>query len=257
MIAVRWPWILFVISAAAVAVFVENRQKETAREKQTLTAARLRNDESRSLLDERLQLQAKQPSAEEWQALQRKHRDVEALRARLAELQWQKGDPGGLKAIRVADRGPEEARDWRNAGRASPRAAFESVLWAASRGDVDQLAGLLSFTPEVRVQAEALYAQLPLASQQVFGSPQKVVATLLAGSFPKDATGLMLLGGEQSEQNAILVMQVEHSGGPSKTAGYELQHAPDGWQLMVPSSVMASFQKTLAGNVEESEPSSP
>jgi len=143
------------------------------------------------------------------------------------------------------------------AGRADARAAIESVVWAASRGDVEHLAELLGFAPDVRPLAEAMFAQLPAASREEYGSPEKVVATLMAGSFPKDAASLTLFDGRTWGQDATVSMTVGHADGRSRTNTYLFHRSEDGWQLMVPASVLAGYAKTLTGAQQPPEAAPP
>jgi hypothetical protein len=139
------------------------------------------------------------------------------------------------------------AAEWSYAGRDSPRKSFESVLWAASHADVDRLAGLLDFAAGAGAVADALYANLPPAARQEYGSAQKVVATLLAGSFPKDAAAMTDLGESVTGTEAQLSFRIEHADGTSKTNLYQFRRSDDGWRLIVPASVMADYAKTLVG----------
>jgi hypothetical protein len=136
-------------------------------------------------------------------------------------------------------------------------AAFESVLWAASHGEVDRLAGLLDFGAEAHSTADALFEQLPAVAQGEYGSAQKVIATLVAGNFPKDASAMTLLRGSESKQDAQLTLRLDHGDGTSTTNIYRFQQAEDGWKLLVPASVMAGYQRALVGEPSASENSPP
>jgi len=204
-----------------------------AARRQTLHLQGLRQ-EGQHLIDEQL-------PAEERIRLEREQAGLEALRARVAVLQKETAGVAGGN-----DGGPVPASDWSYAGRASPSSAFESVLWTASHGDVDHLAGLLDFAADARTRAEALFARLPPDAQQQYGSAQKVIATLLAGSFPKDASAMTTITDFQGEGRAALMIRVDHSEGSFHQNVYQFSRSTDGWQLMVPASVIADCEKTLA-----------
>jgi hypothetical protein len=236
----RFAWILPVAAIAAVSIAVARDRVRAAQLETELGASRRQSLELHRLQGERRQLESERVSPEERKRLDDEHATLVALRARLAELQ---GDapPPHEQPMQLP------AKDWMYAGNQTPGDAIESVLWAASHGDVDRLASLLSFSPEVRAQADALYLGLPAASQQEYGSPEKVVATMLAGNFPKDASAMTVLSDKQWDEDAAISMSVDHSEGKSRTNVFRFHHAPGGWQLLVPANVMADFETTLLG----------
>jgi len=245
--ATHWAWFVFAAALSAAVIFVTQARRDAARRALTLATARHQHLEFLELQERHLQLAASQLSAEEISALRRRHAEIEAVRLRLAALQQRvKGAEDSDPAVGQAhERVPADA--WIYAGRDSPQAAFESVLWAAYHGDVDRLAELLTFSEEDRARAEVLFSQLPAASQQEYGTPRKVVATLLAGSFPENASAMVALGDSEYGGNAELYMRVEHSDGQAKDSLFALQRAEDGWRLFVPHSMMANYEKMLTG----------
>jgi hypothetical protein len=115
------------------------------------------------------------------------------------------------------------------------------------------LAALLGFAPEVREQVDAMFARLPEASQKEFGSAENVIATMLAGSFPKDASSVNILADHQWGEDAGIAMAVDRSAGGSRVNQYRLHHTPDGWQLMVPASVVAGYEQTLMADAQPAD----
>jgi len=252
--ASAWSWVLFLASAAATAAVIAHGQRESAR--QALAAARQLNLRLVRLKEDNRQMEAGRMSAEERSRLLSRKAEAEAARLRLGELQ--RADAAEEAASDSnSDQATLPVGAWTYAGRASPQAALRSVVWAATHGDVERLSDLLGFSPDVRAQADALFAQLPAASQQEFGGPERVVATLLAGSFPKDASALTVLGGTRFGEGAVVVLRIDHSDGQSRTNGFHLQRAPGGWQLMVPASVMASYARALTEGQPSPEGSDP
>jgi hypothetical protein len=248
---------VFLLAATvAVAGAIEYGRREAAREASALAVARRQNMAVLRLREENQRLKAARISPVGRSRLEDGHTEAQAARARLLELQSGIGaDEGGSDPS--ASRAPVPVEAWSYAGRESPRAALKSVLWAASHADVDTLASLLGFSPEVRKRAEDLFAQLPTDSQQEYGSPERVIATLLAGSFPKDASAMSLLNETNSATAAVVVMRMDRSDGGSRTNGFLLQPAKDGWRLMVPSSVMADCQRILMGGAQSPESPAP
>lgn len=249
----RAAWILFAAATAAVALLVERGQRNAAAVASALDGERQRHLELQRLANENLRLRSAQTNAPENGRLEQGGAEASRLRARLAQLQQ-----AAANSPTAIDRGPTvAAANWVYAGSESPDAAIESVLWAASHGDVDHLSGLLAFEPDVRARVDALFSQLPAASQQDYGSPERVVATLLAGSFPKDASAMTIQGGSAQGQDASVAVSVDHSDGPTKNNVVKFHRTADGWQLVVPSSVMASCEKILQGDQQAPESAAP
>jgi hypothetical protein len=245
-------WFLFLAGAAAVSLVVVHNQREGARQTIALGLAGKEHLELLRLQAENRRLTAGQLSEADRTRLEANRAEAESLQARLVELQRKPpGDEDGGSRSMLA-------KDWVYAGRSSPRATIESVLWAASRGDADHPADLLGFAPELRAQAESMFSHLPPASQQEYGSPEKVVATLLAGSFPKDPrASQVFVDREWGEQEASITMSVTHSDGESRMNLFRLHNTPDGWKLLIPANVMKDYEKTLLGDPPPSETSSP
>jgi hypothetical protein len=253
----RICWIIFAAAAVAASVAVARRELRLLGQADAQAAERQRHLKFTGIQAENRRLKAEQASEGERGRLEAAHAEADALRSRLRELQA-KGAGADPSASLANDEAEVVAEgDWIYAGRADPRAAIESVLWAASRGDVEQLSQLIGFTHDVRVQAEEAFAQLPAESRAEFGGPEKVVATLLAGSFPKDADSMTLLVSKVWDQDAGVQMTVGHSDGQDRTNIYHLRRAADGWQLMVPASVLSGYQSILRGDPQSPETPSP
>jgi hypothetical protein len=199
-----------------------------------------------TLQAENKRLVSEKPSEEERKRLETTHADAVSLRARLDELNKSKSEVGNNEPI------SKLAKNWVFAGRTTPDTAIESVLWAASRGDTDRLADLLGFAPELHAQAEGLFSKLPPAAQQEYGTPEKVVATLLAGSFPKNPQASQVFAERQyGDQDAAITMSVTHADGESRINLFRLHNTADGWKLLVPANVLTDFEKTLIGDQQQ------
>jgi hypothetical protein len=238
----RYAWVLPVAAALTVSLLAARAHARAMAQSAALLGERRQNLELRRLQDESRRLMSGQLSDEERGQLEAVRAEEDALRARLAALQFKATVPAAPETE------PSEllAKDWANAGRETPRAAIESVLWAASRGDVEHLAALLGFKPDVREQVDAMYAKLPEASQRNFGSAEAVIATMLAGNFPKDASSMKVLADQQWGEDAAIAMSVGHSDGQTRVNQFTFHKAADGWQLMVPASVIEGYQEMLA-----------
>lgn len=247
----QWAWLLFALVLSATILLAKQWSLEAARR----SAVRMTIEEQRLALRQieaqQQRLKASQPAREEMDLARRQHAEAEALRRRLAAIQRQARAASDSGAN--SDSGPttQPVDAWIYAGRATPQTTIESVLWSASRGEIERLATLIAFSPVITARAYALFSQLPESAQQEFGTPQRVIATLLAGGFPESASAMTTLGISQSGGSAAMTVRVDRSDGQARTSLLQLQQGPDGWQLLVPSNVMKNYEETLAGKTHD------
>ena len=175
-------------------------------------------------------------------ARKRVRADLEARLARTPQSPESGHLPEGVKPISA----------WKNAGRATPDAAIGTLLWGASSQDVDTLASMMALTPEARQKAEALFAGLPQATQDEFGSPNKLLATLFLGDIPAEPvpTGVRVLEAKgQSADDMEMRVLIAFSDGTTKTVDYPLQLQGDGgWSARILPGVMDRWARTITGN---------
>lgn len=135
----------------------------------------------------------------------------------------------------------------KNAGKATPEATTETVLWAAAGGDVDTLSNSFVFTPTAREKADAWFAGLPDDLKRQYESADKVIALMIA----KDAaalTGMQVLG--QKEIGTDLVgVRIRFAAGEGKTKDDNLvmRRTADGWRMLVPDQAVEKFARQLSG----------
>lgn len=139
------------------------------------------------------------------------------------------------------------AAELKNVGRATASAAVETVLAAAYGGDVETLASSIVLEPSAQTKAEALFARLPEASRAQYGSPDKLVALMLA----KDAaalTGMQVLGQRDINSEVIGVrVRLATDDGKTKEQGLGFRKTSDGLRMIIPDDVVDKYAKQLAG----------
>lgn len=140
------------------------------------------------------------------------------------------------------------AKSWKNAGRATPAAAFETALWASAGGDVETLAGLLLFDAEARTKAEALFTRLPSALRQELGNPERLIALLVAKDVPLGSAQIMAeIPTEHGSQMRTLLMDEQ---GKLKPAQLSLRLEGTGWRFVVPPRAVEKYASQLQAPVE-------
>jgi hypothetical protein len=83
-------------------------------------------------------------------------------------------------AAKPTEAAPRAVEEYRNEGRATARAALQTLAWCCDRGDVAALVQLTQLEPEARAKAEAYYASLPADVRSRWKSADEMVATLLS-----------------------------------------------------------------------------
>lgn len=135
----------------------------------------------------------------------------------------------------------------KNAGFGSPAQAVETVLWAATGGEVDALAAGLFIEPKAKQKAADWFATLPEATRAQYGSAEKVIALMIA----KDAAalqGMQVLGQQEVAPNLMAVrvrMQADTGGTKDETLAFA--KAPDGWKMVLPENVVQKFAARVSG----------
>lgn len=75
--------------------------------------------------------------------------------------------------------GPTNADgDYRDAGRATPQATFQTFAWACARGEAARVEQLLWFEESARHKAQAFMASLPESARREWPTPEAMAAAL-------------------------------------------------------------------------------
>ena len=136
---------------------------------------------------------------------------------------------------------------WKNAGKATPEKAVETVLWAAVGGEVDTLAQTLTFTPTARAKADAWFATLSESTRRQYGTPEKLMALMVA----KDAetlSGMQFLGSKEvSADNVGVRLRFATETGKTKDDNFLMHRSADGWRLILPDAAVEKFAQRVSG----------
>lgn len=163
-----------------------------------------------------------------------------------------------------------EATAWNNEGRATPRAAMATLLWAAAGGDLPAMRDVLLFDEATLAKARALFDSLSVASRLQYRTPEELVAGVTLGSIAPTRAQVSWL--HQTDDNraivGMLLANPKVSGSPAKTLTYQpaeggappgfrqsrsaysvvvlnLQRAPDGWRIKVPAAAIDGMARWL------------
>ncbi|HEY0966014.1 MAG TPA: hypothetical protein VGD88_01380 [Opitutaceae bacterium] len=212
--------------------------------------------EVHKLEHERDRLRAAQPDSEGLASLRADRVALERVRTELSALQ---SAVARLPSARTGEPAMMPAAQWTNAGRATPAATVETVLWSGRSGEVDQLASLLTFDEPVLARAKALFDRLPAEARLRHGSAERLVALLtardatyeamqIAAMTPVSDTNLKRLQEVQPEVTGMVVMQarVQRPGQSPGIKTLVLRQKSDGWRLVVPAAAIESYALQFA-----------
>lgn len=135
----------------------------------------------------------------------------------------------------------------KNAGKATPAQATETILWAATGGDIDALADAVVLEPKAKKQADHWFAGLSDETRAQYGSPEKVLALMMA----KDAaalTGMQVVGQQEIKPDLMAVrVRMQADNGKTKDENLAFYQAPDGWRMVLPQSFLEKQMGILKG----------
>lgn len=126
-----------------------------------------------------------------------------------------------------------------NAGRATPRAAWMTQLWAARTGDIALEASTLLLSPDEKAKLQDLIASLPADVRNQYSTPEEILAYALAGS-PHPVGGMQILGEtDNGPDDVILQTEWQHTDdNVVHHTNVELHQESDGWKMVVPPVIV-------------------
>lgn len=206
---------------------------------------RIEEERMTRLREENARLRRSAATAEELATIAKQQTDAQRWRERVAELNRSLQAPTSPGvAARQKWEMPESG--WRYVGRAEPRFALESALWAAVAGEVDMLAEQLVFDEPARRRAEEFLAGLPSGARQMYPTPERLIALMTAKEAP---TGLARLVDEKKrgDHEVALRVRLEDANGQSRMANLVVRQQTDGWRFVVPERAVARYVDQLKG----------
>jgi hypothetical protein len=161
------------------------------------------------------------------------------------------------------------ASTWENRGRATPRAAIETVLWAAAGGDLAALENAFELDDATRAQADALIARLPPGARNDYRTPESLIAGLATRNIPPSSAQLAWLH-ETDADHAIVGVLFPNLDAPAadeavadgppgvpppmlktkpivRLVTLNLHRTGSDWRLVVPSSAIDRMSRELTG----------
>ncbi len=148
----------------------------------------------------------------------------------------------------VAGAGAPTGRDekknrdaWRNVGRATPVDAYETVMWACDRGDLDALVAGFVLNDVQRAEAEVFFKRLPEESRAKYVTAERMMALLFASGTP--AAWQLVTETANGADDVAVRARVWNDRGETNELELPFHRYPDGWRVVIPEWQM---NKSLA-----------
>lgn len=246
--------------AAIVFLHVNNaqmRQRLAARQLLSQTVTRLRADiaESKATLA--------RTQGDESAARDAIHTDV--MRARAEEAEWEKraaernqqmtakaaAESAAIDVNRDPKKGLTRLEHFQNLGQASPGATFQTLAWAALKGDEATLAQVSTVSAAARAKAEAMISALP-ESGRARWTPEKLAAMFFTGALG-EVTAAQVLAEEAKDPQHVALSVRLMGGGKEAIIPLVAQWGSNGWQIIFDEKMLGAVQKKIA-NAERPAP---
>ena len=134
--------------------------------------------------------------------------------------------------------------DFKNAGRATPEAAFQTLIWAAIKGDDDELAATLMLTDSAREKADEWRMALPAEIRQKYATVEKLPGLFLTEEIVRKAASAQILESiEHSPDRVTLRVKTSTLGGGTGVSEFLLTRGDRGWGIEIPEDMIAGMRK--------------
>ena len=255
-----WRLVLLAIFAAAVCAFLTGRQSDLSRLRTRAAQLAGASGELSQLRAENERLRTARASEGELESLRADHATIARLRNEVAAVQRSLDKDTQSNESKPGDAVPQPATlldheltkdQWRNAGRKSPAATIETMLWAAASGDVGNVAGTLEMSDETRRKADALYASLPRKIREDYGGVDNLVALLTAKEAPMGAASVV--AEVPDPHGTVLVTSFKDFYGHSRLVALSLRTDGNAWRIDVPPSAIDRYAAIILADPKSVE----
>ncbi len=172
--------------------------------------------------------------------------EIARLQAEIAGREKGGQGPGPVTDALDRNRDPEKELTriefFREVGNATPRAALQSLMAAALRGDDGRVAGLMAFDGPARAEIEAQLARLPPALRAKYPTPESLAALLFAEVVTgHDAARLVREDFSDPRHATVTVAFARTPAGRP----LPLELGAGGWQLAISAELLPELRRAL------------
>jgi RNA polymerase sigma factor (sigma-70 family) len=227
------------------------------------TNARLR-DQVAQMRAERATPAPAQPAAAdsdaaELERLRNEHSELLRLRGQVAQMRQQLasqpktdskraiGNPTDNPALAKSPEIPMiRSKDFRNAGYATAEASFHTLNWAAANHDTNAFLKATGLEPEARQRADELFAQMPEAIRQRYGSVDALLVDWAMNMAEAPDAYRILSQRQDGPDAASLTVQFQYPNGRVRENEASFYRDQDGnWRRAVPAGVVEKLPDVI------------
>lgn len=246
-----------------LAVLLKWQRQAAARLRDEIASRRDAADEWTRLNAEHQHLVASQVKPDDWKKLAADRHAVSALLVEIEAMKRRADSAARMtKPLAVEkpvqssmERGPVPVSLWKNAGQATPGAAFETLLWASAGGDLDSLVRVLDLDSLARTEATEVLDQLPPAIRQEIGTPERLVALMTAKDAPLGSAEILSAYEEVAARSAPTLMKLDarvvDADGEAKELLLRMRADNGAWRLVVPDAAIEKYAALLHAPPEQ------
>lgn len=167
------------------------------------------------------------------------HGDLVAARTELAALEAKAGrSPEGASATPSIEtnRDPTKAMTrpefLAEAGRATPEAAFQTLIWAAMKGREPEMAACLSLDHAARAKAERLLATLSAEARAKYTTPEQLVGLVFSHGV-LEATAFQFVTSSVADGDHVTLAVRARANGRESETKIPMVRSAGGWSMAV------------------------
>jgi len=183
------------------------------------------------------------------------HADLVTARTELAALEAKAGrspaDASATPSIE-ANRDPTKALTrpdfLSNVGRATPEAAFQTLIWAAMKGREPELAACVSLDQAARAKAESLLSGLSSEARAKYGTPEQLVGLVFSHGVLESTAVQFATSSVDGVDQATLTLRAR-ANSREKEMKIPMVRSPDGWSMVVGENQIDVIRRGLAGEL--------
>jgi hypothetical protein len=152
-------------------------------------------------------------------------------------------DAENLANNRDPEKGLMRLEHFRNKGRATPVAAFETFVWAAMNGEDATLADMIAMDSVAREKDMAVIATFSEETRAKYPTPEKLAALFFAGTLTAQPAAQVSNVSFSDAQHAT----VQVRGLTDRTQKIPMEFGSQGWQIVVPVGMAEKLRAWALG----------
>ena len=138
------------------------------------------------------------------------------------------------------------SNDFRNAGFATAEASFHTLNWAAANHDTNAFLNATGLEPAARQRAEELFAQMPEAIRQRYGSVDALLVDWAMNMAEAPDAYRILSQREDGPDAASLTVQFQYPNSRVRESEASFYRDQDGnWRRAIPAGVVEKLPNVI------------